>query len=661
MSQLINNTDPIFKQTGHLTHDRNTFDLSHSRLSSMLFAKPYLKVAINTCPDDIHRVSSKLRFETPTLGNPLYSDLKLKQRFFHVPSRVCMPNNWEFLITQPLGDNDIPEDALPSWRPYKLFRYLLINLVSSHDNCDFLGCLSNAVYLSRWFGPNSLSSSLRQTIDVLPKFWTQLDTFLSDAFLNAFTVSDVDNSSSFYFRLHELYGPLFANNDFMSPSLIRSVIDTFSEFIFTKSASFYNFSDIDSLNESISQVELGSEILRMAAICGNSGSMDYSESVSTLPYFAYQSVMADYYTDDSVDAVYSWELWLKNAEGLVKDWFNLASTLYFKSNGCYREYDIASKFVFDRVIEDVDARSSYGFIFMDMILGTGRVIKFGDYFTESNVRPLAGTDYGNQFSQVFIPVKQTTDGSSYVDVYDTRKALSMQKFLNICNKVGSRLKDYMLKIFGVDPKDAGCCSSQFLNEISTQLIASNVSNFTNSEITSKIHGSNDGNFVCEYHCTEHGYLIGIYQLDALTSYGFGQDKSQTMIDRYQLFNPAIENLGDQPVLNNELFNAPYSPYNLHNFGYQQRYIQYKNIKDTFDGVFKTNMWQYHTGYYPSIDHPFVDSLVIDSWFIRYFVGEFDRIFSSSVGSTDAVAFHLLLLDILDIKSSRKQNYVPQIM
>ena len=86
---------------------------------------------------------------------------------------------------------------------------------------------------------------------------------------------------------------------------------------------------------------------------------------------------------------------------------------------------------------------------------------------------------------------------------------------------------------------------------------------------------------------EHGYIIGLVSVRADLTYQEGLDRMFSKQDRFDFYYPALANLGEQAVLNKEIF-ADGSSADETVFGYQERWAEYRFKKSLITGQFRSN-------------------------------------------------------------------------
>ncbi|KFD59321.1 hypothetical protein M514_28500, partial [Trichuris suis] len=95
---------------------------------------------------------------------------------------------------------------------------------------------------------------------------------------------------------------------------------------------------------------------------------------------------------------------------------------------------------------------------------------------------------------------------------------------------------------------------------------------------------------------EHGWILGLCSVTADLTYQQGLDKMWSRFSKYDFYWPTFAHLGEQPVLNKELYCQPDSvkdsatgaAVNDLPFGYQERYAEYRYKRSLITGRFRSN-------------------------------------------------------------------------
>ena len=86
--------------------------------------------------------------------------------------------------------------------------------------------------------------------------------------------------------------------------------------------------------------------------------------------------------------------------------------------------------------------------------------------------------------------------------------------------------------------------------------------------------------------TEHGYIVGLANIRADITYQQGLHKLWSRSTQYDFYFPTFAHLGEQAVLNKELYCQGDANDDL-TFGYQERYSEYRYKPSQLTGLFRS--------------------------------------------------------------------------
>lgn len=95
-----------------------------------------------------------------------------------------------------------------------------------------------------------------------------------------------------------------------------------------------------------------------------------------------------------------------------------------------------------------------------------------------------------------------------------------------------------------------------------------------------------GDHGCRYAATEHGMLIGLANVRADLTYQQGIPKMFTRSTRLDFYEPLLNGLGEQAVLNREIY-AQGTVADVDVFGYQERFAEYRFKMSEITGKFRS--------------------------------------------------------------------------
>ncbi len=86
---------------------------------------------------------------------------------------------------------------------------------------------------------------------------------------------------------------------------------------------------------------------------------------------------------------------------------------------------------------------------------------------------------------------------------------------------------------------------------------------------------------------EHGVLIGLMNVRGDVTYSQGLDRFWNKKTRYDFFYPVLSQIGEQSVLNREIwYTSAGEATNILVFGYQERYAEYRHANSRLTGLFR---------------------------------------------------------------------------
>lgn len=173
-----------------------------------------------------------------------------------------------------------------------------------------------------------------------------------------------------------------------------------------------------------------------------------------------------------------------------------------------------------------------------------------------------------------------------------RLSVATQQFLEKDARGGTRYTELLRNHFGVTPEDARLQRPEYIgggrSTIQTQAIpqtSATVSGQTPlGTLTGQAVMADQHRF--KYHATEHGYIIGLVNITGDVTYQQGLHKMWTRQTRYDFYWPTFANLGEQAVLNREIY-CRGDANDLLTFGYQERWAEYRYRPSRIQGLFKS--------------------------------------------------------------------------
>lgn len=200
-------------------------------------------------------------------------------------------------------------------------------------------------------------------------------------------------------------------------------------------------------------------------------------------------------------------------------------------------------------------------------------------------------------------------------INDLRKAFKVQEWLELAARGGSRLKEVIGNFFGVTTSDARLQRPEYLGGGMSPVMISEVlqTSETNTSPQGEMagHGLNLGRgHSFNRFFEEHGYIIGIVSVMPKSGYFQGIPKMFQKLDKFDYFWSQFEHIGEQEVLNKELYYSNTLNDNNDVFGYIPRYAEYKFIPSTVHGDFRLSLdfwhWDRKFGTRPHLNKDFIE-------------------------------------------------------
>ena len=224
----------------------------------------------------------------------------------------------------------------------------------------------------------------------------------------------------------------------------------------------------------------------------------------------------------------------------------------------------------------------------------------------NNVRETSGTvnyPFGIQTTQAGIVMQATTNNQAtaipqlYADlsaatgipVTELRLANALQRFMEMSSHRGSRYVEYLLSRFGVRSSDARLQRPELLSRSKSVVQISEV--LATAEGTDTDVGDLKGHGIGTMRSNrymrmfeEHGFVITLMAVQPKTFYPQGINKMWSRTDKYDYFQPETQFIGDQEVLNKEVYAGHAQPDGT--FGWTPRYDEYRGMFNRIAGEFR---------------------------------------------------------------------------
>ncbi|AXH77823.1 MAG: major capsid protein [Microviridae sp.] len=254
---------------------------------------------------------------------------------------------------------------------------------------------------------------------------------------------------------------------------------------------------------------------------------------------------------------------------------------------------------------------------------------------QSDGTTLAGTDHSNFSNASFgWQTAQNPDHLGYPLIYadlseataatinSLRQAFQIQKIFERDARGGTRYTELIKSHFGVTSPDSRLQRPEYLGGGSTPI---NISPIPQTSPTGTYADTPQGNlaavgtamvsnhgFTTSF--TEHCIVIGLISVRADLTYQQGLNRMWSRKTRFDFFWPALAHIGEQAVLQKEIFTSGVPLEDDKVFGYQERYAEYRYKPSMITGEFRSSFAQSLDAWHLSQD--FATAPVLDSTFIE---------------------------------------------
>lgn len=217
--------------------------------------------------------------------------------------------------------------------------------------------------------------------------------------------------------------------------------------------------------------------------------------------------------------------------------------------------------------------------------------------------------------QLFADLTEATAAT----INQLRQSFQVQKLLERDARGGTRYTELVRAHFGVMPQDSRLQRPEYLGGGSTPITLSPVAQTQRSDADATPLGTLGamGTAVASGHgfsqsFTEHGMILGLIMVRADLTYQQGLRKMWSRKTRYDYYWPAFSHLGEQAVLNKEIF-CDGSAADEEVFGYQERWSEYRHNPSEITGLFRStsagtlDAWHYAQRFsaVPSLNDTFI--------------------------------------------------------
>lgn len=381
---------------------------------------------------------------------------------------------------------------------------------------------------------------------------------------------------------------------------------------------------------------------------------------------AYQLSCVQYFTNDNVDVVHESQLYLRSMESLLR----LADTNFpngtVEWNGISLSPDVLSGYAINRVFNTLSNTSGLvpsSLYYLLNIFDIQNSLVYGDYFVGCREKPLAIDEEDNV--KVSIPASQDGQPVS-VSAIDITKSIIWQKFTNRLNRIHMTMREYSRAIFGKSAENVPY-QPYFISDEEFSIFGQETTNSADNQgnITTNLNVE-QSRMQFQLSSSDDCELIVVYWFDCPRIYDSFSDRITRHLNRFDDFQPDLQNVGDQPInvveltsdfINDVTYQSGEDPLE-EPFGYTGRYMEYKQTVSQTNGGFTVDAlpsWQFIWRNPWRLKQ-------ISSDFVRAYPFEFDRFYKSLTAFGNvAQYFHFIIDSYISIEATRPMEYNPNIL
>lgn len=165
-------------------------------------------------------------------------------------------------------------------------------------------------------------------------------------------------------------------------------------------------------------------------------------------------------------------------------------------------------------------------------------------------------------------------------INELRQAIAVQHIFERDARTGTRYKEILKGAWGVTSPDARLDRSEYIGGYRLPININQVIQTSSTDSTSPQGNTAAYSMttmsrnMCTYSATEHGFVLGLAAIRVDHSYQQGLSRMWTRSTRFSYYDPMLANLGEQAVLNQEIY-AQGTDKDKEVFGYQEAWADYR--------------------------------------------------------------------------------------
>lgn len=208
--------------------------------------------------------------------------------------------------------------------------------------------------------------------------------------------------------------------------------------------------------------------------------------------------------------------------------------------------------------------------------------------------PLGTNIWNNQYPGGWAGADLSTVSAATIN--ELRQAIAVQHILERDARTGTRYKEYLKGAWGVTSPDARLDRSEYIGGFRlpiniNQVIQTSATDTTSPQgNTAAFSMTTMSRNMATYSATEHGFILGLAAVRVDHSYQQGLSRMWTRSTRFSYYDPMLANLGEQAVLNQEIY-AQGTAVDEEVFGYQEAWADYRYHTNMITGEMRSTYAQ----------------------------------------------------------------------
>lgn len=182
-------------------------------------------------------------------------------------------------------------------------------------------------------------------------------------------------------------------------------------------------------------------------------------------------------------------------------------------------------------------------------------------------------------------------------INELRMAVALQTFYEASARYGGRYTELLRGHFGVVSPDSRLQRPEYIGGKRVKINMQQVLQTSSTDETSPQGNTSGFSLTADidksftYSCVEHGFIIGVCCIRTRQTYQYGLHRMWSRRDMIDYYFPEFAHIGEQPVLNKELYIQGIGSTDNQVFGYQEAWAEYRQNHSYITGAYRSNYAQ----------------------------------------------------------------------